>query len=320
MSATVISIDFLCLIFIFSGYQIQSAEVPYDTVVCFGDSHSDTGNVYNLSEFKWPPVPPYYQGRFSNGPIWIEKLGISTLINYAYGGATTDNTLVTGVTMTSNIVPGVRQQISTYKNLTDLTKINFNRTLYVIWAGSNDYFFNINLSPYIVVNSLTNSIDDLIQIGAKHFLIFNEPPFEVYPYVMMLNMSIYMKALTLAHNNNLSNIIQSTYRNITCHFYDTHSLITNILNNPLKYGINSTKNCCWNTLSGIVNISCTTTDTYLFIDEYHFTTRIHQFIADNVRQLFSTSNKTTKHFHSISILLWYICSSIVCLWKKYCCM
>jgi thermolabile hemolysin len=51
----------------------------------------DDGNgVYKLSDGTFPP-PPYFEGRFSNGPVWVEylskKLGLAS-VNYAAGGAT----------------------------------------------------------------------------------------------------------------------------------------------------------------------------------------------------------------------------------------
>ncbi|CAF2526048.1 unnamed protein product [Rotaria sp. Silwood2] len=49
------------------------------------------------------------------------------------------------------------------------------------------------------------------------------------------------------------------------------------------YGINST-NKCWDTLHYTVILLCSTPDTYLFIDQFHFTTRVHQFIADAIRK------------------------------------
>ncbi|CAF5172227.1 unnamed protein product, partial [Rotaria magnacalcarata] len=121
-------------------HETQSETFRYNIIVCFGDSHSDTVNLYNLTGSKWPINPPYYRGRFSNGNICIEQLGIFNLMNYAYESATTDNDLVPGVTEMNITVPDVRQQISLHKNNTDLTKINFDQTIYIIWAGANDYF------------------------------------------------------------------------------------------------------------------------------------------------------------------------------------
>ncbi|CAF1276330.1 unnamed protein product [Rotaria sordida] len=280
---------------------IQSKEIPHDTIVCFGDSNSDTGNVYKLTGSKWPIDPPYYKGRFSNGKVWIEKLGISNLMNYAYGGATTDNNLVQGFRASQVIVPGVRQQIAIYKNTIDLRKINFHRTIYIIWVGENDYQLNLALSPSAVVKSLINGINDLIEIGAKHFLIVNQSPLQAYPANQALNIPDYLKKLTLKHNHNLSNsirLLQLIFPKISFKLFDVYSLITNILINPSTYGINSTTNC-WSTPNYTVVHVCSTPDTCLFIDEYHFTTRIHQLIADNARELLVQSKGTIKFHHSI---------------------
>ena len=73
----------------------------YDRLVVFGDSLSDNGNLYLASGGTQPPSPPYYQGRFSSGPVWTELLGfnaanftgsVSGSINYAFGGSRTDAT------------------------------------------------------------------------------------------------------------------------------------------------------------------------------------------------------------------------------------
>jgi len=289
---------------IFYVYQIESEEILYDTIVCFGDSDSDTGNVYNLTDHKWPP-PPYYQGRFSNGPVWVENLSISNLMNYAYGSATSDNNLIQGVTAFNTSVPGVRQQIMMYKNDTNLNSINFSRTIYIIWAGANDYYFNPTLSPSTVVNSLMNGINDLIKIGGQHFLIVNQSPLQAYPALLAGNINDYLTTLTHSHNNILSSSIQtlqSNFSNLSLQLFDVYSLITNILLNSSAYGINNTENC-WNTSTGTIIQLCTNPNTYLFIDEYHFTTYVHRLIADNAQNLLVTSSGTIKFSCSIFFIL-----------------
>ncbi len=59
---------------------------PFSKLYVFGDSLSDPGNLFNLTEFAQPiaqllginlpivPGPPYEQGHFSNGPIWVDYL------------------------------------------------------------------------------------------------------------------------------------------------------------------------------------------------------------------------------------------------------
>ena len=77
-------------------------------LVIFGDSLSDQGNTYTVTSALGTPTPPpqaYWEGRFSNGPIWAEYfaqyLGVRLVassqvrsgkdaegVNFAWGGAT----------------------------------------------------------------------------------------------------------------------------------------------------------------------------------------------------------------------------------------
>lgn len=45
----------------------------FDNLLVFGDSYSDIGNVYKLSNKAWP-LKTYDHGRFSNGPVWSEHV------------------------------------------------------------------------------------------------------------------------------------------------------------------------------------------------------------------------------------------------------
>ena len=63
---------------------------PISQVISFGDSLSDTGNLFELTSGAIPPEPLYFDGRTTNGPVWVELLSIDlgvTLNNYAYSGA-----------------------------------------------------------------------------------------------------------------------------------------------------------------------------------------------------------------------------------------
>ena len=77
----------LLVLLVFGPTTALAAGIPYDSLISFGDSLSDTGS--------GPPTPPTYGGRFSNGPVWQEQLagslGLSAAQthNYAIGGAMT---------------------------------------------------------------------------------------------------------------------------------------------------------------------------------------------------------------------------------------
>jgi phospholipase/lecithinase/hemolysin len=123
---------------------IRAWAASFSQIYVFGDSLSDPGNDFNLSG---SPPPPYFNGRFSNGPNWIDylsqdlglnptpytKLGVGGVIptqgiNFAFGGATTGtaNTI-------STLLPALQQQVGLFQNFTQ-TYTPAADALYIVWA------------------------------------------------------------------------------------------------------------------------------------------------------------------------------------------
>src|SRR5262245_39269890 len=73
---------------------LPAAAGHFTRLVVLGDSLSDTGAVFAVTQGAAPASPPYYAGRFSNGPVWPEYLGAALSIpvqNFAYGGTQTSS-------------------------------------------------------------------------------------------------------------------------------------------------------------------------------------------------------------------------------------
>ncbi len=82
-----------------SAISARAASPGYDAIYVFGDSYCDVGNIYAATKGAIPLSPPYYAGRFSNGPIWVEHvasamglpmkpaLAVPGGTDYAVGGA-----------------------------------------------------------------------------------------------------------------------------------------------------------------------------------------------------------------------------------------
>ncbi|CAF0795370.1 unnamed protein product [Adineta ricciae] len=271
----------LLLVSFFFVDQTKAQRLSFDTIVSFGDSNTDTGRVYELTQHTWPITPPYYQGRYSNGPVWIERLGVSNLKNYAYGGATTDDHLVEGYAASdTKRVPGIRQQIQIYLNETNRTGIDFTRTLYVIWAAGNDYYFSDRITPFIVAASITNAVKDLIQIGVRHLLVINSPPIHIMPFIRTKSQADYFRRRTIYHNNNLSLALDKLDYNpqeISLYLFDIYSLILNLTTSNSTNAL-KTKNC-WEVTNGNVTALCPNPDLYAYIDQNHFSARMHDLIG-----------------------------------------
>jgi thermolabile hemolysin len=145
-------------------------------IVAFGDSLSDTGNTYHA--YGYPPSPPYHQGHYSNGPIWLEylagQLGVAAptpsragRTDNAWGGAETGN----GTSFMGT--PNIGSQISTYlasnKNTVGSTQ------LITIWGGANDFLNGGVTVPTMPLMNLATEISTLAAAGGKLFMVPNLP-------------------------------------------------------------------------------------------------------------------------------------------------
>jgi hypothetical protein len=114
-----------------------------DNLVVFGDSYSSTGNIYVATGGAFP-APSLFpsDGRWSNGPIWIDTLSYLLEIdsphpsllggtNYAWGGATSFFEPVPGFT------PPVGVQVLEYLDDVDGWIGREMKDLHVICGGGS---------------------------------------------------------------------------------------------------------------------------------------------------------------------------------------
>ncbi|HEV2381886.1 MAG TPA: SGNH/GDSL hydrolase family protein [Terriglobia bacterium] len=161
-------------------------------IVVFGDSLSDTGNLYIATGGLPPaPAPPLYtKGLFTDGPdstpstsgplgIWVQQLagmiGVASPAPYLAGTGGTDYAFggaLTGHDPNPAGVPYVTDQLDAYLagHLSGVPST----ALYAFWAGANDIFQG--MSPATAVANLTGNINTLFDDGGRHFLWLDMPP------------------------------------------------------------------------------------------------------------------------------------------------
>ena len=163
----------------FPGLAIVSSHAAtprYDALYVFGDSYCDVGNLFAVSGY---PPAPYYMGRFSDGPIWLDHVAgflhvplTPSILNgtdYAFGGAwaTADQPLGTGQ------IPSVPTQVGQYL-LQHGGKADPD-ALYIIEGGGNDIVDTTTGSPEVlgheIARKLADSEEMLRKAGARHFVI-----------------------------------------------------------------------------------------------------------------------------------------------------
>ena len=192
-------------------------------IYVFGDSLSDTGNMFALSNDIEPPSPPYFDGRFSNGPVWVETLAellrlntdFDTPItldplanNQAVGGAFTDTRNSNDDLIPPEVNAGILSQVDNFAAAGGRIK---RKDLVIVWGGANNYVFDLFAAdPEDVVDDLKHAIEDLADLGGRMFLVPNLPDLGRTPLAVLNPNPLLAGALTELtglHNTALSPMI-----------------------------------------------------------------------------------------------------------------
>lgn len=286
----------------------------YTTIVVFGDSLSDTGNVAHLVQsaygIRYPGlILDYTDGRFTDGSltlppaqqytgVWIEQAAATLTAkpavkdaldggtNYAYGDATTaagsQVVSYSGAGSTLSItIQNIGGQIASYLATNPVIT---NKTLFVVWGGANDVL-QATTQAQVTAAAMqeTANIQALIAAGATDFLIPNLPPLGAIP---RLNGSAPAAALATAAAGGYNTLLATGIAGLaganpgkTLRLYqmDIFSLFSSVLASPSVFGIG---NATQSAQGSAVN-----PDTYLFWDDLHPTTYGHYLVsrlAENV--------------------------------------
>lgn len=231
-----------------------------DKVIVFGDSLSDNGNLYSLTSLAHkriplvpiiPKSPPYYEGRFTNGLVWVDLLAQALnipMINYAYGGAWAEPYLESEL----KVPFGLGMQVNFYltASVLDFEK---DKHLYIIWSGANDYVKGREDAEYATtttVATIQSQIEWLAYYGAKHFLLLNLPDLSKVPEVIE-NGPEYEAAirnLIQLHNKKFADMIaheKEIHPELTILDIDTTNYFKEIMSNPDKYHLKDVTNQCY---------------------------------------------------------------------------
>jgi phospholipase/lecithinase/hemolysin len=246
----------------------------FSYIVAFGDSLTDNGNLYTLDPSACP-AETYYQGRFSNGPVWVDYLAAAddlnaTLINNAYGGAETSG----------DSPPGLIEQVAAFIDAGTLPS----NALFTIWIGGNDFLGGSSDFEQSADNVKT-ALDALAAFGAKSILVLNLPDLGAIPRNNGdAATSAVATALTESYNAALEDNVdafEADNPDITVYFMDIFSLFEDMVANPVTYGLSDVDSICPNFLID----NDFDNDGYLFWDDIHPTTEVHEEIAVRVKSL-----------------------------------
>ncbi|MCE2917234.1 MAG: SGNH/GDSL hydrolase family protein [Rubrivivax sp.] len=252
----------------------------------FGDSLSDTGNIYAATGFTTPGAP-YFNGRFSDGPVWVEYLaagighaGASTASllggnNFAWGGART----------AGGSIPSLLAQVGGFTGAIPAADPN---ALYVVVAGGNDMRDARSGNPDLIddvaiaaTNNLKAAVGLLAAKGAKNVLLANLPDLGQTPEALGLGLVAVSTQATNEFNARIGGVVTHAQNlGMTVSFLDLAGLGNMIRNDALNnggavYGITNVFTPC-GTFQGSFGISCNVSQ---FSDALHPSARAHALVG-----------------------------------------
>jgi outer membrane lipase/esterase len=298
---------------VLAALSLSSAPVAAGTITdlftsfwVFGDSLSDNGNLFAANGGAFPP-DPYFEGRFSNGPVWNEDFlddfapGMSG--NFAFGAArAVPNPPVGAIPDPStDTIPDFPLQVAIFDGLRPLTLGN--RSLASVFFGANDMFATITsaamagatdptLAPGIIsagvratLASIEGGVRTLHGLGIDEFVLWNLPDLggtprlrEGGPALAGLGTNV-----SLAYNSAFTLTIEALRADgLRIHTVDTFAL----LNRAGDFGLTEVTSACFPVEpSEFLNPAfvppevCPTPDSYLYWDKLHPTRVGHAALA-----------------------------------------
>jgi outer membrane lipase/esterase len=310
-------------------FAVGASANPFSTIYFFGDSLSDTGNILTLSTIAnqvsfglvpVQPVAPYFQGRFSNGPVWVEtvarNLGMAGTAapggfylgplggvtgpgnNYAIGGARTDFGGALGPL--DGVFPtGMLMQ--TLYHLYDVNNTIDPNALYVLAGGSND-LRDAALQPTLAgrraaaelaADYLVYSAFVLYSSGARNFYVSNAPNVGNTPEALRVrNNSAAAAQATGFYNARLDLYRQffSLALGIDWIYGDLFSFYNNLYADTLaggsQFGFTNATLPCFAGFAGSTGANCAVS---LFADDLHPTAAVHALYGAYATNLIQSS-------------------------------
>ena len=247
-------------------------------LVVFGDSLSDSGNLFLASG---NPPPPYFQGRFSNGPNYVDYLGQALNIavapsllggnNYAWGAARARMDTPVGGGLS---IPGVATQVNMYLNAQAGAPVPVD-ALTIMHIGNNDVADavdqNLTLgqaTPFYsqVIQEITQAMQTLQNQGAREFLVPLVPDWSITPeYLNDSN----AQQLSFLFNQMYTQALTSM-PGLDILIFDTPAAIES----TLAHFNNTTMSC--------LSTGCQNPEDFFFFDNFHPTTRAHLLLSQEV--------------------------------------
>lgn len=294
---------FLLLCLLIRGANAQQ----FSNIYVFGDSLSDTGRIYEASRGIFPPDPPYFDGRFSNGPVWVEYLAERLNLSLSPSDAN-DLTNIDGNNMAAGgaragadtrtilgTIPSVLSQLESFLGFGPQPAPE--DALYVVHAGTGDLLWALDPQNGFtaeeqlqVVSEATTSLGEVLSAlgtsGAKQIFLANVADVGDTPRTgpNEWNVSAQAHELVSAFNHQLDSVVGnlSLPDDVRFTYFDLYGLGKEIFDdaandNGVEFGILNVEVPVFPGFAGSMGENSRIS---LFADDVHPTTLAHFIFAD----------------------------------------
>lgn len=273
-----------------------SIAAPYSSVVVFGDSLSDNGNLAaSVPSYDFLNSKPYNHG-FNNGLPAVEQL--AKLLNlplmpsrYFTVPGLGSNFAVAGARAAGSAAIDLNSQVAAF--LAGKKNKAPSDALYVVFIGGNDIRDMRDQTNDKTANQLLEKLGSnvkanlvqLLNAGAKNVLVVNAPDIGKIPETSALASKKYGLAKrayqkTVAFNNKLADVVMQVEKQSKTDIvlFDLQAFFNNIITDSKAYHFNDTTHACFSSVSFVFYPICNATkiDSFVFFDEIHPTQRVHE--------------------------------------------
>lgn len=298
-------------------FSMHASATSLNKIVVFGDSLSDNGNLYEYMKHELPLSPPYFKGRFTNGPVWVELLadfyypkdGPAHLLDYAFGGA--------GISEDDDEDDDEAPVLFTLRREVDSYLLSHQdqadpSSLYVVWVGSNNYLGVPSDEEQAVtaVNlGIQHELERLVKKGAKHLFVAGVPDLGKTPAAKDFDAVEALSSLSLKHNQKLKDTLEQlkqTYPDVQWLYFDVADQLDEMLMFPEKNGFTNVTDTCYEemvenpsaksiltmvaTVKPRANVDACTG--YLFFDPVHPSERAHEIMVKKTIKMLDEAGLT----------------------------
>ena len=267
----------------------------YSAIYSFGDSLSDVGNVFAASGGAIP-APPYFDGRFSNGPNWVDDLSEKLLgvpaspsltggNDFAWGDAQTGTTSASG----TQLVPSLDEQVGLFGMADPSPKTG---ALYTLDIGANDianaltayktdHSFDLTAFLSEAVGNTVAAVGALYKDGARALLYYEVPDLSLVP--AFLSGGPLGGELAMEFNEDVLAGIKPLEIGpdpLTVFDVPVFSAVQTIVSYPTRFGFTNVTSPCLSGDSESPGTECADPSQHLFWDSEHPTAGGHALTAD----------------------------------------